>query len=144
MDKAKKYLYTGRVSFALWILTGALVSYLTISTSKYFSVRQWNNVYVLFCYSSVLLYRLLFNPFLWIGCLCMWRADKNRDPVKKSKWPRRMLGLLLGAVMIFLLFGYFYTSVRRPRILPMYWLFNNPYDDAGGEWQAGYSGEHSK
>lgn len=29
---------------------------------------------------------LALNPFLWIGVLLLWRADRNENPQKKSKW----------------------------------------------------------
>lgn len=32
------------------------------------------------------LFMFAFNIFLWAGLILLWRADKNENPDKKSKW----------------------------------------------------------
>jgi hypothetical protein len=37
-------------------------------------------------YGSLTLFAL--NPFLWIGLLLLWRADRNENKDKESKWSK--------------------------------------------------------
>ena len=43
-------------------------------------------IIVLFFVDIDTLLPFVFNIFLWAGLVLLWRADKNENPDKKSKW----------------------------------------------------------
>lgn len=49
-----------------------------------------------------------FNPFLWLGLLFLWRADRNESPEKKSKWGKiikiyAIFTIIMIAITVFLI-----------------------------------------
>ncbi|MBM3251343.1 MAG: hypothetical protein FJZ11_00985 [Candidatus Omnitrophica bacterium] len=40
------------------------------------------------------------NPFLWLGVILLWRADRNKKPNEKSKWGAIIKGYLIFTIAI--------------------------------------------
>jgi len=44
----------------------------------------------------------VFNIFLWAGLILLWRADKNENSAKKSKWLRFIRICIIFSVIVFI------------------------------------------
>ncbi len=54
----------------------------------YYVLKQFEKkgIAVLFITNLDTLLTFAFNVFLWAGLILLWRADKNENPDRKSKW----------------------------------------------------------
>lgn len=61
------------------------------------------------------LFMFAFNIFLWAGLILLWRADKNENPNRKSKWSKVINVYVLFSIMaiaVALAFPFFVQLVR--------------------------------
>ena len=72
---------------------------------------------IVLSYAAVVdaLFGFVINIFLWAGLILLWRADKNENPDKKSKWATVMkvyAVFSITAIMATLVFPIFVRLVR--------------------------------
>ena len=90
--KAEAYHTLGEI-FLVWGIFGYI----------YYVLKQFEakGIIVLFFVDIDTLLPFVFNIFLWAGLVLLWRADKNENPDKKSKWLKFLkIYILIGLIIV--------------------------------------------
>lgn len=88
MDKIKKekiYRSAGRICLGVWFICAPILLFLLCPSFVVPTAKDafYTNIFLVL---APLFINLFYNPFLIVGIIFLWRADKNSLLVKKSKW----------------------------------------------------------
>jgi len=83
MNKLKIYLVLGWILVIIW----SIITFLGAAFTFTQLFGRTSTIWILFRIISIMIVaQFLYNPLFLIGALFLWRADKNENSLRKSKW----------------------------------------------------------
>ena len=87
-DKPQRYTTSKQRKAEVYHDVGQILIVWGIFGYVYYVLKQFEKegIAVLFITNPDTLLTFAYNGFLWVGLILLWRADKNENPNRKSKW----------------------------------------------------------
>ncbi len=111
MDKVKIYKICGNIFILLALVTSALINY-----TIFFHIKRGGYPLIEFSIGAFILNNikfLLINPFLFMGAIFLWRAEKNRIPLRTSKWLIFVVLYSIGLILFIISYAVFCTKLNK-------------------------------